>query len=62
MAVLKLSKDNEQAEIEFELDYLASLTTRERFEMMRRKSREVASLGKQNGRRRTAEIIKRPQG
>jgi len=37
MAVLKTRTCDEQAETEFELDYLMSLTTRERFEMMLRK-------------------------
>lgn len=58
MAVLKTRTHNERAEIEFELDYLTSLTTRERFEMMFRKSREMASLRK-HGNRRTTQIIKR---
>ena len=44
MAVLKLEKDDEQQEIEFELDYLASLTTQQRFQMMTQKSREMLLL------------------
>ena len=59
MPVLKLAAHDERAEIEFELDYLASLTTQERFEMMLRKSREMASLRKRHGCRRTTQIIKR---
>jgi hypothetical protein len=59
MAVLKLEKPDEAAENEFELDYLASLTTRQRFEMMFRKSREMALLMKRNGRSRSTEVIKR---
>lgn len=59
MAVLKRRADNERVEIEFELDYLASLTTQERFEMMFRKNREMASLRKRHGNRRTTEIVKR---
>jgi hypothetical protein len=59
MAVLKTRTHNERAEIEFELDYLASLTTQQRFEMMFRKSREMASLRKRHGSRRTTQIIKR---
>jgi hypothetical protein len=58
MAVLKTRTHNERAEIEFELDYLTSLTTRERFEIMFRKSREMASLRK-HGNRRTTQVIKR---
>ena len=59
MAVLKLRQDDERAEAEFELDYLTSLTTRERFELMLRKSREMALLLRRHGRRRTTEGGKR---
>jgi hypothetical protein len=59
MAILKTRAHNERAEIEFELDYLASLTTQQRFEMMLQKSREMASLRKRHGSRRTTQIIKR---
>ena len=59
MAVLKLEKDNERQEIEFELDYLTSLTTRQRFEMMAQKSREMILLLKQNGHRKSTQVIKR---
>ena len=61
MAILKLDphNDNEDKEIEFELDYLTSLTTRQRFEMMFTKTREMLRLLKKDGRRTTTEIIKR---
>ncbi len=59
MAVLKLEKDNESQEIEFELDYLASLTTRQRFQMMQQKSLEMALLLRRNGRRKSTQVIKR---
>lgn len=59
MAVLKLKKANERQEIEFELDYLASLTTRQRFGMMLQKSREMALLMKRNGRRKSTQVVKR---
>ena len=62
MAILKLDKDNEEKEIEFELDYLASLTTRQRFELMFRKTREMLSLSKRNERRKVTKIIKRKPG
>jgi hypothetical protein len=61
MAILKLDKHNEKKEIEFELDYLTSLTTRQRFELMLRKTQEMLSLLKRNERRKTTEIIKREQ-
>ena len=59
MAILKTRTHNERAEIEFELDYLASLTTQQRFEMMLQKSREMVSLRRRHGSRRTTQIIKR---
>ena len=59
MAVLKLEKDNESQEIKFELDYLASLTTRQRFQMMLRKSREMALLLNRNGHRKSTQVVKR---
>lgn len=59
MAILKTRSHNERVEIEFELDYLASLTTQQRFEMMLQKSREMASLRKRHESRRTTQVIKR---
>ncbi len=60
MAILKLDEHNEEKEIEFELDYLTSLTTGERFQMMFAKTREMLSLLKKtNADRAITEIIKR---
>ena len=59
MGILKLDRHNEDKEIEFELKYLASLTTRQRFQMMFRKTKEMMSLLGRNDRRKTTEIIKR---
>lgn len=60
MAILKLGEHDEDKEIAFELDYLASLTTSQRFQMMFRKREEMLSLlKKSNANRTTAEIIKR---
>jgi len=60
MAILKLAKHNEDEEIEFELDYLASLTTGERFQMMFTKTREMLSLLKKpHADRAITEIVKR---
>jgi len=61
MAILKLDRHNEKKEIEFELDYLTSLTTKQRFQMMFQKTEEMLSLLKRNERRKTTEIIKREQ-
>jgi len=60
MAILKLDRHNEDKEIEFELDYLTSLTTSQRFELMFRKTEELLSLRKKKiTRRKTTEVIKR---
>ena len=60
MAILKLDRHNEDKEIEFELEYLTSLTTSQRFEMMSRKTEEMLSLRKKtNVHRAVTEIIKR---
>lgn len=57
--LLLLKKDDEKKEIEFELQYLLSLTVQERFQLMLRKSREMLALLEQNGHRKTAEVLKR---
>ena len=58
MAILKLDKHNETKEIEFELKYLASLTTKQRFELMFRKTHEMVNLlKKRNANRRTTKVI-----
>ena len=59
MAVLKIEKDDENREIEFELSYLKSLTTRERFLLMQKKSEEIKKILEKHGYRKSAEIIKR---
>lgn len=62
MAILKLDKHDKDKEIEFELDYLTSLTTQQRFEMMFQKREEILNLLKRNERRKTTEIVKREPG
>jgi hypothetical protein len=57
--ILKLSRDDEEKELEFELDYLSSLTFEERLQMMREKSREMLKQMIDYGHRRSFEIIKR---
>lgn len=59
MAVLKIEKDDENREIEFELSYLKSLTTRERFMLMQKKSEEIKKMLRSSGYRKATEIIKR---
>jgi len=60
MPVLKLEKDDEERELEFELAYQRTLTTQQRFELMFRKSREIAEMLLRHGHRKPFEIVKRP--
>lgn len=63
--ILKIKEHNERKEIEFELKYLLSLTTRQRFEMMFKKSEEIKRLLEKSGHRPDpfgTEIIKRTEG
>lgn len=57
--ILVLDHDNEEKEIEFELNYLNSLSTKERFALMFDKSRELKTNLEKNGHRRPPAIIKR---
>jgi hypothetical protein len=57
--ILLLKKDNEKKERDFELQYLLSLTIKERFLLMQKKSREMRDLLEQNGHRKAAAILKR---
>lgn len=57
--VLKLDDHNEKKEILFELKYQLSLTIRQRFEMMFKKTNEIKSLLEKSGHRKPFEIIKR---
>lgn len=57
--ILKLVTDDPERELEFELAYLRSLTTQERFDLMFRKSRELAESLARHGHRKSATILKR---
>jgi len=57
--ILKLTKHNEKREIDFELKYLSSLSTRERFKLMAKKTKEIVSLLERYGHREAFKIIKR---
>jgi len=59
MAILKLARDDPQREIEFELRYLRSLTTRQRFTLMLKKSAEIKNMLRSRGYRKPAEVVKR---
>jgi hypothetical protein len=62
MPVLKVGpgEASEQRELEFELEYQQGLTTAQRFEMMFRRSREMAEELLRRGHRRPVEVVKRP--
>ncbi len=57
--ILKLDRHDEESEIEFELNYLSSLTIKQRFTMMFKKTNEMRSLLKNHGNRKNTQIIKR---
>lgn len=57
--ILKLARHNPEKEIEFELRFLKSLSLRQRFEMMFRKSKEMLDLLEKSGHRRSFAVIKR---
>ncbi len=58
-SILKLAADDPERELEFELAYLRSLTTQERFDLMFRKSRELAESLARHGHRKPAALLKR---
>jgi hypothetical protein len=57
--ILLLKEGAEDLEREFELDYLRSLTPRQRFILMMRKSREMRALLRSHGHRTATSITKR---
>jgi hypothetical protein len=57
--ILLLKSGDEDREIDFELDFLRSLTPRQRFLLMERKSREMRALLRRHGHRTTPSITKR---
>ena len=59
ISILKLDKHNEKEETIFELKFQMSLTTRQRFEMMFKKTEEIKELLEKSGHRKTFEIVKR---
>jgi hypothetical protein len=60
MAVLKLDRDDEDREMEFELDYQMSLTFEQRYRMMEEASRYLITMLEKHEERKPFEIIKRP--
>jgi len=59
--ILKLSEDDPERELSFELDFLLSLSTRERFELMRERSEKIMLCLLRHGHREPAEIVERPR-
>ena len=60
--ILKLNNHNPKKEMEYELRFLKSLSVKQRFELMFKKTTEIIKLLEENGHRRPSEIIKRTQG
>ncbi len=58
--ILVLAEADDERELAFELAYLRSLTTQQRFELMFRRSREMAEMLFRHGHREPVAIIKRP--
>ena len=59
MTILKLDRHDEDKEIEFELDYLTSLTISQRFELMFKKTEDMLRLLKKDKPRKSTEVSKR---
>lgn len=61
MPVLELDPNDasEERELDFELDYLRGLTTAQRFEMMFRRSRQIAEELLRRGHRGPARVVRR---
>ena len=57
--ILKLDDHDEETEIEFELGYLLSLSTKQRFQMMLQKTHELRQLLKNHEHGKPTQIIKR---
>lgn len=56
--ILVLKEPDEKREVEFELNYLSSLSIKQRFLLMQNKSRELIFNLVENGHRKTPQIIK----
>ena len=57
--ILKLERHNSKKEIEFEIRYLKSLSIKQRFSLMIKKTKEMLDLLEKSGHRKPFEIIKR---
>jgi hypothetical protein len=59
MPILKLPQDDPKEELAFELKYQKSLTSQQRFQMMRERSQEILQRLINHGYRKSFEIVKR---
>ncbi|MBI3333745.1 MAG: hypothetical protein HYZ93_06625 [Candidatus Omnitrophica bacterium] len=57
--ILQLARSDEAREIDFELDFLRSLTIAQRFRLMKKKTQELLQLLEQSGHRRPPQVIQR---
>lgn len=57
--ILKTKKNKHNKELQFEIEYQQSLTLKQRFEMMFKKSDLIKEMLLKNGHRKPFEVIKR---
>lgn len=57
--ILKLAEDDEEKELQFELDYLATLSTAERLAKLLDLRKYVITIMKQHGHRGSPKVVKR---
>jgi len=62
MPILKLRENDEERELDFEIDYMASLSCEERLRMMLEESERILRALVTNGQRAPTEIVKRSRG
>ena len=60
--ILKLREDDEERELDFEIDYLLSLTVEQRTNMMLEESERTLRSLIAHGQRKPVEVVKRPRG
>ncbi len=58
--ILKLDRDDPERERAFELEWMLSLTTEQRFRMMEQRSNEIKRMLIKHGHRAPVEVVKRP--
>ena len=62
MAILKLKEHDEERELDFEIEHLASLSFEHRLRMMLDESERILRALIANGQREPTEIVKRSRG